>query len=464
MWPLAWFTLAPTLALTRGTGARRGALTWAFFGLGFFATLLWWVSIAGVIAWALLLVLQVSFVTVFGALWGAFSARSSWVGRVALASGAWASIEFLRSVFPVFGFTWGQLSQSQHDVFLLGWASLGGGVVFGGVIAGFNAALAELADPSSRSRRAVFVAALAVVVIGVGALTTIDDPETEGTAVRVAVVQGNVDPATPQDFDKDLRILTRHVELTEAIDEDVDLVVWSESAVAIDPDSPTVAPLLQRAATAVDAPMIVGGTDSAEGNRYKVMTFLVSPSGKVVDRYQKTHLVPFGEYVPARHFLDWAPILDQVPLDAIPGDEATIFNTAGIDIAPVLSFEGDFGSLVRGRIAEGGRLLIVATNTSTWRESWVSAQHVAFSQVRSVENGVPVIHAALSGISAVIESDGRVTRSLPLYEEGTIVEDIYVDDPVTLYATFGDWILAAFVILCVVAWARSARKVASPDA
>jgi apolipoprotein N-acyltransferase len=99
------------------------------------------------------------------------------------------------------------------------------------------------------------------------------------------------------------------------------------------------------------------------------MAFLVSPDGEVIDRYRKTHLVPFGEYIPGRRLLEWIPMLDQVPRDAIPGREPAVFDVAGGQVAPVISFEGDFGSLVRGRISHGGRLLIVATNTSTWGES-----------------------------------------------------------------------------------------------
>src|SRR5918999_3515427 len=145
------------------------------------------------------------------------------------------------------------------------------------------------------------------------------------------------------------------------------------------------------------------------------MAFQVGPDGRVVDRYQKTHLVPFGEYIPARDLFDWLPMLDQVPRDAIPAAEPVVFDVAGGPIAPVISFEGDFGSLVRQRIHEGGRMLVVATNTSTWGDSWASAQHVAFSRLRAVENGVWVLHAAISGISAVIAPDGDVVERTPLW-------------------------------------------------
>jgi apolipoprotein N-acyltransferase len=160
----------------------------------------------------------------------------------------------------------------------------------------------------------------------------------------------------------------------------------------------------------------------------------------VVDRYQKTHLVPFGEYVPGRDLIGWLPILDQVPRDAVRADEPTVFDVAGGRVAPVISFEGDFGTLVRGRIDEGGRLLVVATNTSTWGDSWASAQHVAFSQVRAAENGVWTIHAALSGISAFVAPDGTVVDRTPLWTATTLQDDIRFSEDASFYARTGDWV------------------------
>jgi apolipoprotein N-acyltransferase len=217
--------------------------------------------------------------------------------------------------------------------------------------------------------------------------------------------------------------------------------VWPESSVGLDLERvPEARAALADAARAVGAPLIVGGNLDVGEDRYLVMAFHVSASGEIVDRYQKTHLVPFGEYVPARSLLDWIPMLEQVPRDAIAGVESVVFDVGGGKVAPVISFEGDFGSLVRRRIAAGGRLLVVATNTSTWGRSWASAQHVAFSQVRAAENGVWVVHAALSGISAFVRPDGVVVEDAPLWRAATRVHDVRYAEDITFYARAGDWL------------------------
>jgi apolipoprotein N-acyltransferase len=468
---LTWFVLAPTLALTRGAGPRRGAIAWGLFGLGFFGTLLSWISIAGWVAWALALVVETPFLILFGAAWGWLSKETGPMGRIAGAAGAWAAIEFLRSIVPFGGFTWGQLAQSQHDVvWMLEWAALGGGVVLGGVLVAINAALVEIADRRTNLRAAALPVTVVVLAFVIPLVSSFFYVAADVTPLRVALIQGNADPDVPVSLEKDAQILESHVSLTEELTEKVDVAIWPESAVALDPDLTQVQDALARAATAIDAPMIVGGNEHVDQDHYRVSEFFVSPQGKIVDRYRKTHLVPFGEYVPLRRLWGSLPILEQVPRDAIAGDEGKLFAVKGIDVAPVISFEGDFGSLVRGRIASGGDLLVVATNTSTWLHTWASAQHVAFSQVRAAENATPVVHAAISGISAFISDRGVVLESLPLYEATSAVRAMAPRVTTTPYTRFGDWILACAVIGCAIVWGASRKRhgphdgVTSPDA
>ncbi|MEA2499618.1 MAG: apolipoprotein N-acyltransferase, partial [Actinomycetota bacterium] len=319
-------------------------------------------------------------------------------------------------------------------------AGIGGGWLVAALLVLVNALLLE-AVLAARDRSWRPCLAAAMVLLGVAAAPLlVSTPSADGPSLRVAIVQGNV-PDTEPSFEKDLRILESHVARTkELAGSQIDLVVWPESSVGIDPfRNPDVAASMSEAADAVDAPLIVGGNLDIDDERYQVMAYLVEPGQGIVERYQKTHLVPFGEYVPGRRFLDWLPILDQVPRDAVAGKERTLFHPGGGAVAPVLSFEGDFGSLVRRRIADGGRLLVVATNTSTWGHSWASAQHAAFSQVRAAENGVWVVHAALSGISEFISPDGTVTAKAGLYEPATLIEDLRFAGDITFYARSGDW-------------------------
>ena len=456
--PLAFVGLVPLLWMCRSASVWRGARLGFTFGLGFFGTLLIWISIVGYVAWAILVVLQALFLALLGALWVLVLRHRSAAARVVLVACAWAGIEYVRSVVPVGGFTWGQLAQSQHDLYFwtLRPAAWGGAWLVASLLAAVNALLVEAAV--ARGPRRLAPAAAGALLLA--APLALPWSTSDGPTLRVAIVQGNV----PQGFvgtqyDKELTITRSHARLTQAIGPDeADLIVWPESSVGLDLERDvTVATEVSEAARAVATPMIVGGNLDLDRDRYKVVAFHVSPEGRIVDTYQKTHLVPFGEYVPGRNLLGWVPMLDQVPRDAVAGAENKVFELPKGPVATVISFEGDFGSLVRKPIAAGGRLLVVATNTSTWRNSWASAQHVAFSQVRAAETGVGVVHAALSGISAFIEPGGELKSSTQLYETTTLESTMDFAPEITFYARTGDWFAYAALALALIGAIVGAR-------
>ncbi len=458
--PLAWVALVPLLLTTSDTRPRLALGRGLAYGVGFFGTLLAWISLVGWLAWALLVALQACFIGAFAGIWSLVARRLGPVERIIAAAALWVSLDALRATVPVGGFTWGELAQSQHDMtWLLRLASLGGGWLVTFVVVVANASLAEMVTALRAPRpgaAAGYLLAAAIVIIAPALLAA---PVADGRALRVAIVQGNVPRSfTGALFEKELGIVRRHSLLTRRLrDRGIDLVVWPESAVGLDLERvPAAREAVSSAARAVDAPMIVGGNLDEGTSHYLVMAFEISAAGNVVDRYQKTHLVPFGEYVPARDLLGWLPPLAQVPRDALAGSEPVVFSVAGGKVAPVISFEGDFGPLVRRRIDAGGRLLVVATNTSTWSTTWASAQHLAFSQVRAAENGVWVVHAALSGISGFVRPDGHVTTQTPLWRATTAVRDVRFASGTTLYTRAGEWLPVLCVALSLLALARGA--------
>ncbi|MDQ3751566.1 MAG: apolipoprotein N-acyltransferase [Actinomycetota bacterium] len=445
--PAAWVAVAPLFVLVREATPRRGFGLGVVYGVGFFGTLLFWQSLLGWIAWGLLVGLEAVFIGVWGALWAVASRRGGHLAGVLVPAILWVAVEYLRSLVPLGGFTWGQLAQSQHDLaWMLRPAAYTGAWGVTLLVALANGALAEAWRISTshvprRTARAAALAAAAVILVAAPAL--LPAQSAGGREARIAIVQGNV----PRDFegsffDKELGIIASHARLTAGLrEENPDLVIWPESSVGIDPYRyPKVSRSLAEAARAVSAPMLVGGEVDVGSRKRKVVVFLVTPEGRIADLYQKRHHVPFGEYIPARRFLDWIPMLDQVPTDSIPGQGPKVFTLAGGPVAPVISFEGDFGSLVRQSIDAGGRLLVVATNTSTYGFTWNSAQHVAFSQLRAAENGVWVAHAALSGISAFIAPDGAVAHSTPLWVATTALQRVRFSTGATFYARTGDWL------------------------
>ena len=445
---LAWVALAPLVVVVPPLSAGGAAVAGLAFGIGFFGSLLSWISLVGWVAWGGLVLLETTFIVLFAWAWHRAHPALGRAGRVAAPVALWIACEYLRSSLPLGGFAWGELAQSQHDqAWILRVASLGGAHAVSAVVMAINGVLAAgwergvFRVRTGRVAPATTTVAVAAAFLVTPALVPVSDAF--GAPLDVAVIQGNVPREwTGHTYEKDLAILDSHVRLTSELRPgDADLIVWPESSVGIDMErDPLVRAEVAEAARRSGTPLIVGGNLDLDDDRYSVISFHIGPTGEVIEKYQKTHLVPFGEYVPRRDWLDFIPLLDQVPRDAVAGSDATLFRIAGGDIAPVLSFEADFSAVVRRQIHAGGDLLVVGTNTSTWGESWASAQHVAMSQVRAAENRVWVAHAALSGISAVIDPAGRVVEDTPLWKPAVIRARVRLATSQTPFTRFGNWV------------------------
>jgi apolipoprotein N-acyltransferase len=233
-------------------------------------------------------------------------------------------------------------------------------------------------------------------------------------------------------------------------------VIWPESTLDRDPaDEPEFAEAIRGAAARAKAPLLVGTSIDVGTERFRNVSMLFNREGRVIETYDKIHLVPYGEYVPGRRFLE--PLikeLELVPRDGLPGEEPVVFEIPQGKFASVICFESIFPGLVRRFIQGGAGLLIVSTNNSSFERSAASEQHLAFSQVRAAEHGVWVAHAALTGISAVIDPQGRVLEQTGLFRQALLTPTVRFATRKTVYASFGDWLpaLSGVFIVGVLLW------------
>jgi apolipoprotein N-acyltransferase len=162
--------------------------------------------------------------------------------------------------------------------------------------------------------------------------------------------------------------------------------------------------------------------------------------------------VPFGESVPFRSVLEGLiPALDRVPRDFKPGTTRGLFTIAGTPIATEICFESAFGYHVRPLVRDGAEAIVVSTNNRSYRRSGNSAQHVAISQMRAAETGRPVVQAAISGITAVIDADGVVRSRTNLFRNTVVETTIGASVGETLYVQYGEWAIWAAAVVAVVA-------------
>jgi apolipoprotein N-acyltransferase len=448
--PLGLVALVPLLWALRGTRARRGALLGLVFGLTFYGLLLSWLIPVSVLGWAALVLGVGAFLALFGAVVPALWRDRAPVRTAVAVGAAWALVEWARGEWPFGGWSWVSLGATQHDnPITLPAASVIGAVGLGFLVAAINALVLMILLRAGEWRRAILPAAVGSALAFLPVAVPAASPD--GPLVDVAVVQGNVPVAlgTASRIIEDNIVAENHarVHLRLAADPP-DLAIWPENALDRDPTTDEViGPVVEAAITTVGAPTLVGAITETGDGRLLNENLLYSADGRVVDRYAKIHLLPFGEFVPGRRFLDWIPDVRRIRTDLSPGAAPGRFHAAGIGFASIICFENAFPDQVREFVTEDTAFLVVATNNATFGISAAPEQHVVLSELRAVETGRWVIHAALSGISAVITPRGAVTERTRLFEPALLRAPIPSAGGTTPYDAIGGWLPLAFLAI-----------------
>ena len=443
-WPLAVLAPAPLLWLVSRARPRRGFLLGLVFGFVFFGVTLAWISLFGEAAWFALTLLSALWIAVFGALApGLVREGRPLLSALGLAA-LWTALDFARGAWPLGGFTWGSLGVSQVDNRVtLRLASLGGVWLVTFAVAGGAALLASAAGKrgASRRRRAARVGLAAAVLLAPAAIPF---PAAGGRAVDVAATVVDVRPyRSLSGEEEDRAVATEVLRVHRTIGEEPapDLIVWGESALDPGATTPSFHVDVRQAIAQVGVPVLAGSIQpDATSDRLRNTVLAFDGSGTEVERYEKTHLVPFGEYVPFRSQLDWFSALDQIPYDLTPGERLDTLRVPGLPrFATPVCFENAFASLDRALVRQGAEFLVVVTNNASYELTAASAQHVQMSRMRAVEDGRWVVHAGITGISAFIDPTGEVKVSRGLFDTGIVRGTIRSSRAITPYVRFGDW-------------------------
>jgi apolipoprotein N-acyltransferase len=265
--------------------------------------------------------------------------------------------------------------------------------------------------------------------------------------VRVAVIQPNIEAKKKWDarFKEDSFRILRELSLVAAR-ERPDLIVWPETAAPSyllrEPrDMEKVAAVARETGACVltGFPDIQEDPDGPRGFRTFNSALLVTPDGIPREKYDKIHLVPFGEFIPFESVFPALGKVDFGEADFSPGAERVVFDAGRVKAAVLVCFESIFPRLVRGFVANGASLLVNITNDVWYGRTSMPFQHASMALMRSIENRRSLARSANSGVSLLADPYGRVTARLGIYEQGSLVSDLpLVSDERTFYTAHGD--------------------------
>jgi apolipoprotein N-acyltransferase len=265
------------------------------------------------------------------------------------------------------------------------------------------------------------------------------------------MIQGNV-PELGLDFNaRAKQVFYNHVSQTKialAENREVDFIVWPENSVDVDPyKNKDVYEELE----SFDKPLIIGAiVEKGE----KLLNTSILWGAKTQDIYIKQHLTPFGEYIPLRSLAKTiSPLVNQVD-DFSPGNEQKIFTIGQAKIAPVICFE-----LVDDEIlfnaAKSSNLLVVQTNSATFGTSAESAQQLSITRIRAIEHSRNVVSVSTTGISAVIDFNGKVLNRTSMGTAEHVFADVGLIEQSSPRDRYGDW-AGVFTLIWLLVVARRA--------
>lgn len=379
-------------------------------------------------------------------------------GRWLALAGTWTIAELVRWSWPFGGVPLANLAIGQVAGPLAPVLRVGGAVLLLAVTVLAGQALAAALRQAWRPAAGLAAIAMAIIL---GSLAAPDGREV-GRA-EVALVQGGGPQGTRQTDTGVIDVFERHVAATADVEAPVDLVVWPEDIIDTagpfvdDPWSEVVGDLARE----IGAPMIVGTVEDSGAEHFTNSAVLVAADGEVIDRYDKVHRVPFGEYVPFRS------LLERVAGDALPDRDAVAGRRPGyLDVpAPIgrvavpISWEIFFADRTREGVGDGARLVLNPTNGSSFTGTIVQTQQVASSRMRAIETGRWVAQVAPTGFSAIVDEHGSVLERSAVSERRVIQREVELREGLTIYTRFGNAPGLVLAALCIIAgWALELRR------
>jgi len=463
-----WVALVPLILLLGQP--RSAALGWAF-GMGFWVTsILWivptvethghlagWLAVLGLLALASYLAL---FTGLFAGVGSVLWRRESPLTLLGLPA-LWVTVEWFREhLFS--GFPWNLAAYTWIDLPgalpLAAWVGPHG-VTFLLVLA--NTAVA-LAVRRRRWQGAMATVGAILLLLGTaGRWATSSLTVSDGDPLAVKILQPNI--GILPEWDAAI-IEAQYQEIfqmsVEACSQPGTLLIWPESAAW--PFSYSRDDRLRRdleQLVAAGCPVLINTSMSGENGVFNSV-LLIDGDG-IRGRYDKRHLVPFGEYVPMS---GWLPFLDKIARSAgdfLSGSDGVLLESGGAHLAPAICFEITFPQEVAAQVRQGGTILLTVTNDSWYGDSWAPWQHFRAARFRAAENGRYLLRAAITGVSAVVEPDGSVQQQLGVFEEGVLAASVPSITGLTPY-TRVPWLIPVFCLIIAAFAILRGRKGATP--
>jgi len=494
---LAWFGFVPLFFALKNKPKGKAFLLAYLTGVIFWTGTIYWLAHVTFLGTILLVLYLAVYFGILGLIVSTIDYRLSTIESLLFIPSLWVLLEYIRSHLLT-GFPWVLLGYSQYlNLPIIQIADITGtwGVSF--LVMMVNVAIKEMLGLRSQVlglsqkrnyKILFFVFCFLFFVFGYGVYRLYLQPAAcNPQPVRISVIQGNIPQELKWDIGSREFIVNKYIRLTaEAFKDNPDLIIWPEAAMpCVLEEAPIFYEKVKEFAKRIKTPLVLGAVTSGNDMYYNSALF-ISSEGRLLNRYDKLHLVPFGEYIPLKQILPFLETI--VPIgDITAGKEYTIFkiqnpkskiqNKSQIpnpngstpltmalkrsrsaksqstnNFAVLICFEDLFPELSRQFVRRGAQLLVNITNDAWYKRSSAAEQHFQASVFRAIENQIYLVRSANTGISGFIEPCGKIISLV----QDKLGRDIFIDGYATkelflskrnpsFYTRFGD----VFILTCL---------------
>lgn len=456
---LAWVALIPLLYTVEGKGVYRSfSLGW-LCGFVFHIGLIYWIVVVtttyGKLSYPLGILVMLLLVSYLSLYFGLALATAKFIEvKTAFKLPTtlpfiWVTMEYLRS-FLFSGFPWENLGYSQyHSLLLIQCADITGVYGISFLIVYVNTTLFLLLQsiPYKKIPFKEIILALiivtAIALYGRWRLIEINQITKASATMNVGLIQGNIDQGIKWNRAFREQAITTHQQLSiKALQQQTRLIIWPESSTPFYFQSELdYQHRIFEIISDSDTYLLLGSPAyELRDSRWRNFNsaFLLSPSKKIIGRYDKIHLVPYGEYVPLKKFFPFIHKMVEGIGRFYPGQKISLLSLPECSFGVLICYEVIFPDLTRRFVKKGAQFLVNITNDAWFGKTSAPYQHLSMATFRAIENRRFIARAANTGISAFIDATGKIKSSSPLFTEALITGKIGILTISTFYTNYGD--------------------------
>ncbi|MBA4391223.1 MAG: apolipoprotein N-acyltransferase [Syntrophus sp. (in: bacteria)] len=448
--PLAFFALIPLLDSIKKDNLRFSFFAGYMAGIVSYFGLIYWVIIAmhrygGIDIYLsflilLLFVLYLSFYTGFFTLSCAWLERRLSIPVYLSAPLVWVLLEYVRGSL-MSGFPWSFLAHSQYNFLpFIQVVSLTGSYFISFLIVAINALIYCLwrkQKPFMPYAVVIAILLAATLVYGFVSLTTKQEKP-----FSTAIVQGNIRQDVKWDETFKAMTIKKYLQMTLQDAKGTDLTIWPETAMPLLFDKEIYANKYIKGLPGLTNSLLLFGTMSQnKSGKFRNSSYMINKTGETIGVYSKVHLVPFGEYTPLLSYLPFFEKLTAAGGDFVSGEGHAPIKTDIGNIGILICYEGAFPSITNETVREGAQVLVNLTNDAWYEKTSAPFQHFAFYIFRAIETDRYMLRAANTGISAIIDPQGRIEAKTPIFVDAVLKGSFAMRNTKTFYVRYGDYFI-----------------------